>query len=98
MSENYNLRNIQFGFSRAETERTEAPSLLMERYFDELGLIDSALDGPTFLFLGNKGAGKSALVNHLDLQFQNKYNNFSTIYQLEDFSFSNFSKIIRGDQ
>ncbi|WP_395517199.1 P-loop ATPase, Sll1717 family [Pseudorhizobium flavum] len=79
-------------------DRTEAPSLLREGYFDEQGLTKSALEGPTFLYLGNKGAGKSALVNHLDLELQNRYNSFSTIYQLEDFSFQNFSKIIRGDQ
>jgi hypothetical protein len=98
MNTSYDLRSINFGFARAETERTEAPSLLREGYFDEQGLTKSALEGPTFLYLGNKGAGKSALVNHLDLELQNRYNSFSTIYQLEDFSFQNFSKIIRGDQ
>lgn len=91
------LKELNFGFARAETERTESPELLSARYFDELGLIDSALNGPTFLFLGHKGAGKSALVNHLDLVNEGLYDRFSTIYQLEDFSFTNFSKIIRGD-
>ena len=60
-------------------------------------LTDKALDGPTFLFLGYKGSGKSAIAERIALISEEKFDRFVTILNLADFPFTPFSKIIHGD-
>jgi hypothetical protein len=91
------FRDINLGFSSAETERAEAPELLRDGFLDYNAVSEKALDGPVFLFLGYKGSGKSAIAERLSLLAESEYDQFVAIVNLADFPFTTFSKIIRGD-
>jgi hypothetical protein len=91
------LSDIHFGYASAETERTQEPDLLLKGYVDFKKVISHAQFGPKFLFLGYKGAGKSAIAEKLSLIAENDYGTFVRIVQLGDFPFKPFSKMIRGD-
>jgi hypothetical protein len=88
---------INFGYASAETERAEEPGLLIDGYMDLHGAASSARKGQRFLFLGYKGAGKSAIAQRLGLAAERTHDEFVTLIQLSDFPFTPFSKIIRGD-
>ena len=89
------FRAINFGKADAKTEGSEYPDLLINGYLDSSGVIDLALHKSTFLFLGYKGSGKTALAEHIRLTGSN-YCSFVTDIQLIDFPYKSFSKIISG--
>lgn len=91
------FNEIQFGYASAEEESVEAPQLLLSGYFDYGDLIKEAITGAKFLFLGYKGAGKSAINEHLRLMSENDPELFVINTFLADFPFSDFKKIIVGD-
>jgi hypothetical protein len=91
------LSDIHFGFASAETERAQEPGLLLDGYVDFKKVISYAQSGPKFLFLGYKGAGKSAIAEKLSLIAESDYQTFVRVVQLGDFPFKPFSKMIRGD-
>src|SRR6266705_1326753 len=93
----FSLKDINFGFSSAEIERAQAPELLEKGFLDYNAASEKAISGPTFLFLGYKGSGKSAIAERLALLAEQKFDQFVKILNLADFPFTPFSKIVRGD-
>jgi hypothetical protein len=91
-----NFRDIRFGFADAETESVEEPRLLLDGFFDPSSMIDSALKGREFLFLGYKGSGKSSISEHLRLSTEQDPQIFVTQAFLSDFPYANLKNIVRG--
>ena len=89
-------RKINFGKADAKDEGCEYPDLLINGYLDETGVIDLALHKSTFLFLGYKGAGKTALLEHIRLTSENRYDMFVDDILLMDFPYKSLAKIIEG--
>lgn len=92
-----NFKNIAFGYTSAEAERSNDPGLLLDGYIDFKGASEQAINGSRFLFLGYKGAGKSTLGEHMHLKLGGTYSFFVNLIALSDFPFTPFSKIVRGD-
>jgi hypothetical protein len=90
------FRNIEFGRADGKEEASQLPNLLINGYYDSHKLAESAIHKHTFLFLGYKGAGKTALSEHIRLTNQN-YNHFVKNILLEDFPYKSFGKIIPGE-
>jgi hypothetical protein len=55
------------GFADAHKEGAEAPDLLLHGFFDDARVTDQALSGSSFLFLGYKGSGKTAIAERARL-------------------------------
>jgi energy-coupling factor transporter ATP-binding protein EcfA2 len=91
------FKDIAFGYTSAEAERSNDPGLLVDGYIDFKDASAQAISGSRFLFLGYKGAGKSTVGEHLKLKLENEYDKFVKLIELGDFPFTPFSKIIRGD-
>jgi hypothetical protein len=84
---------IKFGFASAETERANAPELLLQGYYDHQGVVKEARMGSRFLFLGYKGSGKSAIGQKLVVDAIDEPTQFVTPIQLKDFPFNAFGKV-----
>ena len=93
-----NFRDIAFGYASAEAECTEDPGLLLEGYVDLQEANEEALNGKKFLFLGHKGAGKSAIAKRMELRLLQTSFPFVKLVSLADFPFTPFSKIVRGNE
>lgn len=90
------FRRIEFGQADAKEEGQNFPRLLMQGYFDASGIVEKALGKATFIFLGYKGSGKTALGEHIKLM----HNNATTrveIELLDSFPFKRLAKIESGD-
>ena len=90
-------RDIEFGYTSAEAERSSDPGLLMEGYVDLRHASQVALEGRHYLFLGHKGTGKSAIAEHIRLKSEGDPLAFVKLIVLSDFPFTPFSKIVRGN-
>ena len=90
--------DIKFGYASAEVERSRAPDLLRRGFLNHNNIIEEALEKGTFLFLGRKGSGKSALAEHLRLLQDEDPLLFANAIHLSDFPFDSFKNIIRGDE
>jgi len=88
--------DINFGFADAHKEGAEAPELLLEGFLDEFGVTDLALHGSSFLFLGYKGSGKTALAERARLLSANDPGLLVTTMSLEEFSYSDFRSLAGG--
>ena len=89
---------IDLGFSSAETESAESPTLLTKGFFDAGGVREKILQGSEFLCLGYKGSGKSAISEHLRLVADGRSDLFVRRLFLADFPFVDFGHILRGSQ
>lgn len=81
-------QGFEFGSASADAEASDRPELLLRGYFDYSGLIDTALNGSKFLFLGHKGSGKSALGEHLALATQDDPQTFIRMVDIADLSYA----------
>ncbi len=90
------FRKIKFGESDAGNEAKRFPELLLNGYLDEFGISKEALEGYRFLFLGYKGAGKSALSKHLELSNRENSEVLIKTILLTDFPYKLFNKIAKG--
>src|SRR5664280_2028032 len=88
---------IQFGYSSAETESAQDPGLLIDGFVEMHKVFEEASQGSKLLFLGYKGARKSAIGERLRLSAEGNPLEFVKKINLEDFPFAPFSKIVRGD-
>ncbi len=89
-----NFREIKFGKTDAQIESLEYPQLLVDGYFNTTNIVERATDKTTFLFLGYKGSGKSALSEHLKLS-----NPDCMVDQilLKDFPYNSLGNILTGE-
>jgi len=96
-----NFKDIQFGESEAEFEKSFFPKLLLDGYLDSYGYTSQVLNGHKFLILGSKGSGKSAIGSRLELLAENANpkNLFVTQYILDrDFPYKSFSELLPGSE
>lgn len=93
---NLDYRLIDFGKTDAHKESSENPELLITGYYDSSSLVEKALDNATFLFLGYKGSGKTALSEHLSLT-KTSADMWVDQEKLLNFPYNKFSKIESGD-
>ena len=89
------FRHITFGTTDAQLESAKFPKLLVDGYFNTTNIIECATDKTTFLFLGYKGSGKSALSEHLKLS--EKRNLIVHQELLKDLPYKTLGKIVAGD-
>lgn len=89
------FREILFGKTDAQIESVEHPELLIDGYFNTTNIVGRATDPTTFLFLGYKGSGKSALSEHLRLSD----NKNIIVHQelLKDFPYKSLGRIVAGE-
>lgn len=64
------FRKIDFGNTDAQTESLTNPNLLIDGYYDMENRVNRLLTTSSFLVLGYKGSGKTALSEHLYLMSQ----------------------------
>ena len=91
------FKDIPLGKASAELESMSHPDLLINGFFDPWDVVEKALGGHEFLFLGYKGSGKSAIAEHLTLTTTGTHDRFITHTFLSDFPYGNFEKIVTGD-
>jgi len=91
------FKDIKFGQASAELEGSYYPKLLTDGFLDPWDVIENVLHGPTCLFLGYKGAGKSSIGEHMRLIAENDHSLFADHTFLSDFPYANFSKIVSGE-
>jgi hypothetical protein len=87
------FRDIEFGFADAHKEGAEAPDLLLHGFFDDTQLTEQALSGSSFLFLGYKGSGKTAIAERARLLGERDPELFVTTAALDDFSYGDFKSL-----
>ena len=90
------FKDFRFGEAAAEDESCFYPELLLDGFLDPWEAIDKAISTPVFLVLGYKGSGKTAIDQHLLLRSENDPNLFVTDFDIGDFPYGNFSKIVSG--
>lgn len=90
------LREVRFGDLDATQEAALEPELLLTGYFDFREAAYSIASCGAWLLLGPKGAGKSAVLEHLKLEWENRYDRFMTHWQLDTFPIQDVTKIDVG--
>jgi hypothetical protein len=91
------FRDIEFGFADAHKEGAEAPELLLDGFFDDAQVTEQALSGSSFLFLGYKGSGKTAIAERARLLSEGEPELFVTTAALDDFSYGDFKSLAGRD-
>ncbi|WP_028878812.1 P-loop ATPase, Sll1717 family [Terasakiella pusilla] len=87
------FKKIEFGYADASNEALYQPRLINEGYYDHKNALSHARFKPDFLFLGNKGAGKSILGEKLENEAAHDPEFFVKRINLEDFPFKTFDKL-----
>lgn len=87
------FKDIKFGEIAAEYE-IEQPLFLREGFFDDYQYTSQIMDENKFLIIGSKGSGKSALGYRIELMSIEKNESYAVRYDLSDFIYHEFSKII----
>jgi hypothetical protein len=91
------FHKLKFGWASAEQEGASDPALLLDGFLDLGGVAEEAVKGHKFVFLGYKGSGKSAISEHIRLKAQSDPQLFVTSTFLADFPYSDFSRLVRGE-
>ena len=91
-------RKIDFGNTDAQTESQNNPKLLIEGYYDLENWTERLLNGSTFLVLGYKGSGKTALSEHLYLKSQKDDNIIVEKISLKDLAYNSIVKIVPSNE
>ena len=91
-------RKIDFGNTDAQTESQNNPKLLIEGYYDLENWTERLLNGSTFLVLGYKGSGKTALSEHLYLKSHKEDNIVVEKISLKDLAYNSIVKIVPSNE
>jgi hypothetical protein len=89
---------INFGKVSAEQESIDNPELIEKGFLDPKGIVPSLINSHSYLVLGFKGSGKSAIAQKLRIESNINPTVLTTIAHLSDFPFNSFSKIIPGNE
>lgn len=95
------FKKIIFGELSAEEEIDKNPKLVTEGFYDFKQIVDTIINKPHFLVLGNKGSGKSIVGEHLKTTAgvqPDGTQRFISKFGMKDFPFKSFAKIIPGDE
>jgi len=90
-------RQLNFGELDAAEEAIDSPRLLLEGFFDYRSAAYGITAGDTWLLLGPKGAGKTAVLEHLRLLWDNDYGRCFDHWNLQDFPVGDVSGIQTGE-
>lgn len=92
------FRKIDFGNTDAQTESLTNPNLLIDGYYDMENRVKRLLTtSASFLVLGYKGSGKTALSEHLYLMSQNSDSIRVEKISLKDLAYKSIVKIVPGN-
>ncbi|KQQ94576.1 hypothetical protein ASF62_10935 [Leifsonia sp. Leaf325] len=87
---------LNFGQIDAALEAQEMPDLLVSGYYDYNQAVQHILDGRTWLILGPKGSGKSAVLEHIRLRWKTEWNRFYTGWDLAGFPVNDVTRMAMG--
>lgn len=90
------FRELRFGRLDAHDEATNEPELLLEGFFDFESAATKISQRGKFLLLGTKGAGKSAVLEHLRLRAKNEPTVFFNIWDLREFPIADVRNMKTG--
>jgi hypothetical protein len=90
------FRELQFGQVDASQEAAEQPELLREGYYDYREAAYSIAARQAFLLLGPKGSGKSAVIEHLRLQWLPQWDRFFSTWDLRGFPVNDVTQVRMG--
>lgn len=90
------FKKINFGYASAEKESSKAPDLLVNGFVDFDDAFRKAMESDEYLFLGYKGAGKTAIAKRMDIEATGSHSVFNNNILIGDFPFVSLSKIVRG--
>jgi hypothetical protein len=90
------LRNINFGRLDANDEASLDPELLLNGYLDFKESVYHMTTGLAWYILGPKGAGKSAVFEHLRLKWADRYDRFFVTWDLRGFPVADVTQIQTG--
>ena len=79
------LRELRFGQLDARQEAIDEPDLLTAGFYDYREAAYGIASRQTWILLGPKGAGKSAVLEHLRLTWADKWDRFITSGTLQHF-------------
>lgn len=91
-----NFKDLRFGYAAAEKEAAQDPRLLLQGFFEPARLRSDVAEGPRFLILGAKGSGKTAVTEHLRLQYDASSGFFFQRIELDQFPFRDFATLDAG--
>jgi hypothetical protein len=90
------LRELRFGQLDAAQEAIDEPHLLLEGFYDYRDAAYGISTGEVWLLLGPKGAGKTAVLEHLRLDWRGHWNKFFTYWDLRTFPVADVTQIQTG--
>ena len=90
------LRSLQFGRLDASDEATDDPDLLLGGYLDYRDAVYKISRGLTWYLLGPKGAGKSAVLEHIRLKWRDRHDRFLVSWDLRGFPVADVTQIKTG--
>jgi energy-coupling factor transporter ATP-binding protein EcfA2 len=90
------FRELHFGQLDASQEAVETPDLLVEGFYDYREAAYGIEAQQVWLLLGPKGSGKSAVLEHLRLRWQDRYDRFFTSWPLSGFPVNDVANINTG--
>lgn len=79
------LRELRFGQLDASQEAIDEPELLLQGFYDYREAAYGLSSRQTWLLLGPKGAGKSAVLEHIRLSWRERWDRFFTPWDLRNF-------------
>lgn len=90
------LRELRFGQLDAGQEAIDEPDLLLAGFYDYREAAYGIASGQIWILLGPKGAGKSAVLEHLRLLWQPRHDRFFTSWDLRSFPVTDVTRIQTG--
>jgi hypothetical protein len=90
------LRTIDFGRTDASDEATHDPDLLLRGYLDYRESVYKMSSGLAWYILGPKGAGKSAVFEHIRLKWADRYDRFFVPWDLRGFPVADVTQLHTG--
>ncbi|WP_322936481.1 P-loop ATPase, Sll1717 family [Nocardioides bizhenqiangii] len=79
------LKELHFGHLDASEEAIDEPDLLMGGFYDYREAAFGITTGRAWLILGPKGAGKSAVLEHIRLSWAGRWDHFFSAWNLASF-------------
>jgi hypothetical protein len=90
------LRKVHLGRLDASDEATRDPELLLRGYLDYRESVYHMSTGLAWYILGPKGAGKSAVFEHMRLKWRDRHDRFFVAWDLRGFPVADVTQIHTG--
>lgn len=90
------LRELHFGELDASLEAVDSPELLTEGFYDYREAAYGIAARKVWVLLGAKGAGRSAVLEHLKLEWANREDRFFDYWDVRTFPVNDVTRIQTG--